>query len=78
MLLLDQVLLWRHHKIRVFIISISFFDEVSIFPNRILTNQKKETVRKNANETVRRDTCYSSEYLTGGEVRLQYFEKNLF
>ena len=33
-----------HHKICVFIILISFFDEVSNFRNRILTNQKHEFV----------------------------------
>ena len=33
-----------HHKICVFIIFISFFDEVSNFRNRILTNQKWEYV----------------------------------
>ena len=33
-----------HHKICVFIILISFFDEVSNFRNRILTNQKREFV----------------------------------
>ena len=33
-----------HHKICVFIIFISFFDEVTNFRNRILTNQKHELV----------------------------------
>ena len=33
-----------HHKICVFIIFISFFDEVSNFRNRILTNQKREFI----------------------------------
>ena len=36
-----------HHKICVFIIFISFFDKVSNFCNRILTNQKRELVVSN-------------------------------
>ena len=36
-----------HHKIRVFIIFSSFFDEVSNFRNRILTYQKRELVVSN-------------------------------
>ena len=36
-----------HHKICVFIIFISFFDEVSNFRNSILTNQKRELVVSN-------------------------------
>ena len=35
------------HKIYVFIIFISFFDKVSNFRNRILTNQKRELVVSN-------------------------------
>ena len=42
-----HVLSWRffvvsRHKIFVFVIFISFYDEVSNFRNRILTNQKHE------------------------------------
>ena len=36
-----------HHKICVFIVFISFFDKVSNFLNRILTNQKCELVASN-------------------------------
>ena len=36
-----------HQKIRVLIIFISYFDEVSNFCNRILTNQKPELVIRN-------------------------------
>ena len=36
-----------HHKICVFIIFISFFDKVSNFRNRILTNQKRELMVSN-------------------------------
>ena len=36
-----------HYKICVFIIFISFFDEVSNFRNRILTNQKRELAVSN-------------------------------
>ena len=36
-----------HHKICVFIIFISFFDEVSNFHNRLPTNQKQEMVVQN-------------------------------
>ena len=36
-----------HHKICVFIIFISFFDELSNFCNRILTNQKRKLVVSN-------------------------------
>ena len=36
-----------HHKICVFIIFISFFDEVSNFRNRILTKQKRELIVSN-------------------------------
>ena len=36
-----------HHKVCVVIIFISFFDKVSNFHNRILTNQKQELVIRN-------------------------------
>ena len=36
-----------YHKICVFIIFISFFDEISNFHNRILTNQKRELAVSN-------------------------------
>ena len=36
-----------HHKIFVFIIFISFFDEISNFPNRVLTDQKNELLVSN-------------------------------
>ena len=42
--LFDIFVVVFHHKICVFVIFISFFDEVSNFRNRLLTNQKHEFV----------------------------------
>ena len=41
-----------HDKICVFIIFVSFLDQVSKFWNKVLTNQKPELVMRNNSETV--------------------------
>ena len=46
-MLLNSFFFFFHHKIFVFIIFISFLDEVSNFRNRILTSQKHELVVSN-------------------------------
>ena len=67
-----------HHKTCVFIILISFFDKVSNFRNRILTNQKRELVVSNCHRNCMIQSEFV-EYIIGGNLNkflstfLQFF-----